>query len=30
VKAAAASLLEAMQSDGRLRSPILRDRGIVP
>jgi hypothetical protein len=30
VKAAAASLLEAMYRDGRLRSPILRDRGIAP
>jgi hypothetical protein len=30
VKAAAASLLETMQRDDRLRSPILRDGGIVP
>jgi hypothetical protein len=30
LKAAAAELLAAMQRDGRLRAPILRDRGIVP
>jgi hypothetical protein len=30
LKGAAAALLEAMQRDGRLRSPILRDKGIVP
>ena len=30
LKATAAALLSAMQADGRLRSPVLRDAGIVP
>jgi len=30
LKAAAASLLEAMRRDGRLRAPVLRDKGVVP